>query len=334
MEIHKNYNLETHNTFGITVQAAECVEVHSVEELREASQTDLPLLILGGGSNILFTQDVEGRVILNKIVGKEIIEEDEKSVLLKIGSGENWHELVLWTIAQGWAGIENLSLIPGTVGAAPIQNIGAYGVELQDVFDRLEAIELATGDLKNFYKKDCNFGYRDSVFKQAWKGKLYITAVYLKLSKLPQFNTSYGAIQDIIAAQGKKEITAKIISDAVIAIRRQKLPDPAEIGNGGSFFKNPVLHKIAFELLQAKYPTMPYYIITDGQVKIPAAWLIQTAGWKGHRVGDAGVHKNQALVLVNYGKAQGSEIWNLAQTIQQAVYTQFGITLEPEINVH
>lgn len=333
MKIEYNYNIQSYNTFGIAVQAAEWVEVSSTKELLAACATKLPLLILGGGSNILFTKDFEGRVVLNKIAGKELVEENEETVLIKVGAGENWHELVLWSIEQGWSGLENLSLIPGTVGAAPIQNIGAYGVELQDVFDRLEAVELATGDLKIFEKAACNFGYRDSVFKQAWKGKLYITTVYLRLSKLSNFNTSYGAIQDIIAAQGKQELTAKAISDAVVAIRTEKLPNPEEIGNGGSFFKNPVVHQVAFELLQEKYPQMPHYIITEEQVKIPAAWLIQTAGWKGHRVGDAGVHKNQALVLVNYGKAKGDEIWSLAQTIQRSVYTQFGIALEAEINV-
>ncbi|MCP4442076.1 MAG: UDP-N-acetylmuramate dehydrogenase [Aureispira sp.] len=333
MIIEENYNIQAYNTFGIAVQAAEWAVVETTEDLIEATQTTLPLLILGGGSNILFTQNFAGRVLLNRIAGKSIVEEDKDSVLIKVGAGENWHELVLWTIAQGWCGIENLSLIPGTVGAAPIQNIGAYGVELKDVFERLEAVEIETGEFKIFEKEDCDFGYRDSVFKREWKSKLYITQVYLRLSKLPKFNTSYGAIQDIIVAQGGEKITAQAISDAVVAIRTKKLPNPTEIGNGGSFFKNPIVHKMAFELLEMQYPKMPHYIVDDQRIKIPAGWLIQEAGWKGYRNGDAGVHKNQALVLVNYGKASGAEIWTLATTIQDSVYKKFGIELELEINV-
>lgn len=332
MIMKKNVSLKELHTFGLMVTAASFCCIKSVEDL----QAQLPLppsfFILGGGSNILFTADFKGLVIHNQIKGIELIEEDDTTVLVRVGGGEVWHDLVLWSIKRGYGGIENLSLIPGSVGAAPIQNIGAYGVEIKDVFHSLEAVELATGKIVCLYVEDCEFGYRDSIFKRKLKGKLFITNVFLRLSKQHQLNTSYGAIQQVLE-QTNETLSIQAVSNAVIKIRTKKLPDPKKIGNSGSFFKNPILDRTLCEQLKQKYPNIPIYPVDEKTQKVAAGWLIDQLGWKGYRKGDAGVHENQALVLVNYGTAKGQEIWTLAQEIQASVLEHFGIELETEVNI-
>lgn len=330
--MEENVSLKQLHTFGLQVRAAHYTVVEAESALEALLPLPTPHLILGGGSNMLFTKDFEGLVVHNKIKGIERIEETAQSVLIRVGGGEHWHELVLWSIEQGYAGLENLSLIPGSVGAAPIQNIGAYGVELKDVFERLEAMNLATGAIEMMDAQDCAFGYRDSIFKTKAKGNYFITRVWLRLSKQAEFNVSYGAIQQVLEAS-KTPLSIRSISNAVIQIRTQKLPDPKKIGNSGSFFKNPIVANSMVTVLQKKYPSMPVYPIDTKSSKLAAAWLIDQLGWKGYRKGDAGVHEQQALVLVNYGTAKGGEIWELAQQIQTSVQEKFGVLLEPEVNV-
>ncbi|MEQ8525817.1 UDP-N-acetylmuramate dehydrogenase [Gracilimonas sp.] len=334
--IQENFNLSDYNTMGIAAKARYFVSVKSVEELKnllaDTRFYNTPKFIISGGSNVLFVSDYDGLVIHVDIKGISIEHEDEIQVKLNAGAGENWHQLVLYCVEKGWGGIENLSLIPGSVGAAPIQNIGAYGVELEEVFDSLEAVELETGEVKSFSKDECRFGYRDSVFKNELKGRFVIVNVRLKLQKSPTLNTSYRALSEKLEEEGIGDPSIKDISQAVIEIRQSKLPDPTEIGNTGSFFKNPVITKNQFQDLKSAYPEIPSY--PDGEkVKVPAAWLIDQCGWKGKRFGDAGVHKMQALVIVNYGKATGKEIWNLAQKIQVSVKDRFGVLLTPEVNI-
>ncbi len=334
MQLKQNISLKNLNTFGIAAKAEQFVAVRSVDELWEVLATNpYPVQILGGGSNILLTGDVPGLLIKNEIGGIRIEAEDENSAIVFAGGGVNWHSLVLWAIEHDLGGIENLSLIPGCAGAAPIQNIGAYGVELKDVFYRLEAVELATGAIKVFNHKDCRFGYRDSVFKNELKGKYCITGISLRLSKKHQLNTSYGDIQRTLAAANIEPPTIRDVSNAVIHIRQSKLPDPAEIGNAGSFFKNPEIGMAQFQELQNRYPDIVHYELPDGMVKIPAGWLIEQSGWKGQRFGDAGCHAKQALVLVNYGGASGAELLELAHKIQASVKEKYGITLSPEVNI-
>lgn len=321
---------------GIAAKARYFCPIQSVRELQsllsDSRFQDTPGFMIGGGSNVLFISDYDGLVIHVDIKGISIDQEDEEEVILNVGAGENWHELVLHCVEKGWGGIENLSLIPGSAGAAPIQNIGAYGVELEEVFESLEAVEVKTGELKSFSKEECRFGYRDSIFKNELKGHFVITGVKLKLQKSPEVNTSYRALSDKLEEKGIRKPSIKDISEAVIEIRQSKLPDPAEIGNTGSFFKNPVITREQFEKLRSNYPDIPSYPAGD-KVKVPAAWLIDQCGWKGKRFGDAGVHKMQALVIVNYGNATGKEIWNLAQKIQVSVKERFGVSLTPEVNV-
>ncbi|MEL6842250.1 MAG: UDP-N-acetylmuramate dehydrogenase, partial [Bacteroidota bacterium] len=326
--LRENVSLKAYNTFGIDVKARWFIEIDSVtlatEFLVDNLNAGQDVYLLGGGSNLLLTDDLPGLVLRNRIMGKEVIREDEQFVYLKVGAGENWHELVLYCLEQHWGGIENLSLIPGCVGAAPIQNIGAYGVELKDVFVELETLSLATGNPRHFDAKACAFGYRDSYFKGSGKGKFLITSVTLRLNKAPhQLNTSYGAIETELARHHDGPYTIQDVSKAVIAIRQSKLPDPAEIGNSGSFFKNPVISAAAFGELQSRYPEVPHYPQADGQIKVPAGWLIEQAGWKGNRIGDYGVHERQALVLVNYGGASGQDIYALSEQIMQSVLEQF-----------
>lgn len=330
--MEENISLKELHTFGLNVQTAQYTLVETEAQVQKLLPLPAAHLILGGGSNMLFTKDFEGLVVHNKIRGIELVEEDEKTVLIRVGGGEVWHLLVVWCIEKGYAGLENLSLIPGSVGAAPIQNIGAYGVELKDVFDRLEAINLSTGKVETLNFEACAFGYRDSVFKRKAKGKYLITRVFLRLSKEAKFNISYGAIQQVLEAS-QTPLSIRSISNAVIQIRTQKLPDPKKIGNSGSFFKNPIVENTFVALLQKKYPSMPVYPIGNDKSKLAAGWLIDQLGWKGYRKGDAGVHEQQALVLVNYGNAKGSEIWALAQEIQASVQEKFGILLEPEVNI-
>lgn len=335
MQILENQSLKSYHTFGIAATARYFATIHSEAELREALQSGIqPIFILGGGSNILPTKDFDGLVIKNNILGKEIVEKIDNQVIVKIGAGENWHETVLWTLAQHFGGLENLSLIPGTVGASPMQNIGAYGVEIKDVFYQLEAMERATGKIRVFDKAACQFGYRESVFKKTLKDQFVITRVYYKLTTRNHIiNTSYGAIQEVLLSENIKNPTTHDVSDAVITIRSSKLPDPAKIGNAGSFFKNPEVLQAQYHVLKQQFPNMPAYPGENGGIKVPAGWLIEQAGWKGTRRGDAGCYDKQALVLVNYGNAKGEEIWQLALDIADSVEEKFGIRLMPEVNV-
>jgi UDP-N-acetylmuramate dehydrogenase len=335
--IEQNVSLKPYNTFGLNAQAKLLARVGSVPELQEVlADTNLKSeerFILGGGSNILLTRNVDGLVIKNEIDGIEVLEETPSHFLVKSGAGVMWHELVMHCIQNNYAGIENLSLIPGNVGAAPMQNIGAYGVELKDVFHSLEAVEMASGNVETFSSADCQFGYRESVFKRKLKGQFIISSVTLKLSKNPSINTSYGAIEQELEAMGISSPTIKEVSQAVINIRQSKLPDPKELGNSGSFFKNPVVPTFKFEELKSQHPNIPGYPAGEN-TKLAAGWLIEQCGWKGKVVGNTGSHAKQALVLVNYGNATGVEIFELSEQIMQSVYDTFGVQLEREVNVY
>ncbi len=334
MQVHKNISLKKYNTFGIDVKAATFVEINSIGDLKNIISTHTDFFILSGGSNLLLTKDVEKLVIHLNIKGIDITKQDENHVYIKVNAGENWHEFVLWCIDHDFGGIENMSLIPGNVGTSPIQNIGAYGVELKDTMYELEALEIATGNLVSFSNASCSFGYRNSVFKNELKGKYIITNVTFKLTKKKHtLNSSYGAIQSELEKYNIENPTLKDISNVVIAIRQSKLPDPNKIGNSGSFFKNPVILKHQFRQLQHKFPEVPHYIVSDTEVKVPAGWLVEQCGFKGKRFGDAGVHKQQALVLVNYDNATGTEILSLSKKIQEAVLEKFHIQLEAEVNI-
>lgn len=337
MNIQHNISLKNYNTFGIDVSAKNFVEVTSVNDIQEIIKQDFPeKFLLGGGSNMLLTKDIETPLVIHlNLKGKEIIDQTDDHVFIKAHAGENWHEFILWCLSKGFGGLENMSLIPGNVGTAPIQNIGAYGKELKDNFISCETIEIATGKTEVFTKDSCKFGYRNSVFKNDLKGKHIITSVTFKLTKRHhQTNTSYGAIDAQLATRNITNPTISEISDAVIAIRQSKLPDPKVLGNSGSFFKNPVVSNFIFEKFSAKFPEAPSYAVSETETKIPAGWLIEQAGFKGKRFGDAGVHKNQALVLVNYGSATGQDIWDLAMTIKFEVFNKFGIEINPEVNIY
>ncbi|MDX1911212.1 MAG: UDP-N-acetylmuramate dehydrogenase [Saprospiraceae bacterium] len=335
MTIQKDVSLLLYNTFGLDARADYFAEVNNIAELRAAINSKLsPVLLLGGGSNILFTTDVRGLVIKNNIGGMRLLKTFSRKVWVEIGGGENWHQFVCWAVAQGFGGIENMSLIPGTVGAAPIQNIGAYGVELKDVFVRLNAIHLETGKEKVFTRKSCQFGYRDSIFKRSEKGKWCITSVVFSLTRYShRININYGDIRKTLETNGIRRPGIADISQAVIQIRQSKLPDPAEIGNCGSFFKNPETEASVLKAILHDYPLAPHFPLPDGRVKIPAGWLIEQCGWKGKRVGNTGSYEKQALVLVNHGGATGEEVKNLAQAIIDSVHAKFGIRLEPEVNM-
>ena len=335
MIILKNYPLKKHNTFGIDCNAENLVRIRSETDLKEAIKLPYPpVYVLGGGSNILLTGDLSGLVLKNEIKGIKVIEEDHQEVIIQAGGGENWHQLVCWSIKRNYGGIENLSLIPGTVGAAPIQNIGAYGVELREVFEKLEAINLRTGKKKIFYSTDCAFAYRDSIFKNTLKNEYCITQVCIRLTKTNhRLITGYGAIREVLQEKHIKDPTIQDISDAVISIRSGKLPNPEELGNSGSFFKNPEIDNEQFEQLQKKFPQIVHYELPDNKVKIPAGWLIEQCGWKGKRIGNTGAHASQALVLVNYGGASGKEVKKLADQIRSSVLNKFGIELSCEVNI-
>lgn len=342
--LEEHVSLRPYNTFGLDVRARYFARFASADELRALLQ--LPKvraaekLVLGGGSNLLFTQDFNGVVLKNEIRGLETIAEDADdalTALVRTGAGESWHGLVEYALGQGLSGLENLSLIPGTVGAAPLQNIGAYGAELRDTFEHLEAVEMATGALRTFSAAECGFGYRESVFKNVLKDRFVVTAVVLRLHRQARPNVQYGALRETLAELGiEGEPTPHDVSRAVVHIRRSKLPDPAEIGNAGSFFKNPEISQHKFDALQAQHPALPGYPVPGG-VKVPAGWLIEQAGWKGLRrgpgAGTHGVHDRQALVLVNHGGASGHELRQLAEEIIQSVRAQFGIELHPEVNI-
>ena len=333
-KIKKNVSLKKYNTFGLDVKAKAFLSIYSTLQLQKLlAHYNGEIFILGGGSNLLLTQDMEQLVLHNQIKGKELCRRFRKCVYLRAGGGENWHRFVLWTIQQGFGGLENLSLIPGSVGAAPIQNIGAYGVELKDVFHSLKAVHLATGKIHTFRKKDCLFDYRNSIFKQKLKGEYFITEVTFKLSTIPKVNISYGTIRQVLAARNIKNPSIKEVSNAIIYIRTQKLPDPAKLGNAGSFFKNPIVSQRKLKQLQKSHPDIPFYPLSDKEVKLPAAWLIEQCGWKGKKIGQTGCHQNQALVIVNYGNAKGKDIWKHAQRVMDSVKKQFGILLSPEVNV-
>lgn len=333
--IKENISLKKYNTFGIDSQCRFFIECSSINEILEFikihNKQNLPLLILGGGSNVLFTKDFDGNVLRPAIKGIEIIEETIDYVILKVGSGEDWDEFVGYCVNNNWGGIENLSLIPGNVGTSPIQNIGAYGVEVKDVIVEVEAVDLENLSTNRYQNIECEFAYRDSVFKKKLKGKVVITHVTFKLNKKPTYKLDYGNLNEEL--NKFDELNLKNIRQAVINIRESKLPNPEEIGNAGSFFKNPVVSKEKFEKLEKLYPEIPHYPQADGLVKIPAGWLIEKAGWKGKRVGNVGVHENQALVLVNYGQATGREIMHFARNIQQTIIILFDLELEIEVNI-
>ncbi|WP_067149650.1 UDP-N-acetylmuramate dehydrogenase [Pseudotamlana agarivorans] len=336
MQIEQNTSLKPYNTFGIDVKAKQFVVVHSIEDLKEVlSLENHPnKLILGGGSNMLLTQDFNGLVIKVELKGIEVLSEDSDFVTLKVQAGEVWHDLVLWTIKNDYGGLENLSLIPGNVGTAPIQNIGAYGVELKDSFESCKAISVETQELHTFTKEDCHFGYRNSIFKQEAKGKFIITSVNFKLTKRNhKLHVHYGAITSELEKEGIKTPSIQAISKAVITIRESKLPNPKIIGNCGSFFKNPVISTAQYQLLLKNFEDMPSYPVSDDEVKVPAGWLIEKAGFKGKTFGNYGIHKNQALVLVNYGGAKGEEVLNLSKLIQKTVKRIFNIIIEAEVNI-
>ena len=336
MTIQNNFSLKKYNTFGIEAKAKQFVAVNSIKDLNtilKEHQSESKF-ILGGGSNMLLTQDIQSLVIHIDLKGKKVLKEDDDFVWVESQAGENWHEFVLWTIDQNFGGLENMSLIPGNVGTTPVQNIGAYGTEIKDTFVSCEAMTIATQEMKTFTKEDCHFGYRESIFKHEAKDEFIITSVVFKLTKRNhKINTSYG---DIIKELEKQNVTTpslKDVSNAVIAIRQSKLPNPKELGNSGSFFKNPIIPKEQYKKVHALHPEMPHYVVSETEVKVPAGWLIEKAGFKGKRFGDAGIHKNQALVLVNYGNATGQEILAVSRDIQTTVLKEFGIAIEAEVNV-
>ncbi|MBS1949165.1 MAG: UDP-N-acetylmuramate dehydrogenase [Bacteroidetes bacterium] len=335
MQILQDISLKPFNTFGIDVAAKLFCKYKDADELAEAiaNSPNTERCILGGGSNILFTKNFDGIVLKNEVKGVELIKEDHQYVYVKAGAGENWHQFVLYTLQRNWQGLENLSLIPGNVGASPMQNIGAYGIEVKDFFYELEAFHLEEKKIFTFSVNDCGFGYRESVFKNKLKGRFVILNVTFRLNKVPKFNTSYGAIEEELQQMGVTGLTAQKISLAVINIRRSKLPDPATIGNAGSFFKNPSVSFEKFEAMKKSYPAVIGHKNADGTIKLAAGWMIEQCGWKGFRRGDAGCHSQQALVLVNYGKATGKEIYDLSEEILQNVQKKFGVALEREVNI-
>ena len=335
MQIQENISLRPYNTFGIDASAKYFAVFNNNDELEElmTDASRLPTLILGSGSNILFTKDFDGLLLKNEIKGIVELHEDSEYVYVKAGAGENWHQFVLHCIQRNWAGVENLSLIPGSVGASPMQNIGAYGVEIDDVFWDLEAYHINERKIVTFTRSDCEFGYRESVFKKKYKDQFVILNVTFQLRKKPRFNTSYGAIEQELEKMGVKDFSIKAISDAVINIRTSKLPNPEEIGNAGSFFKNPTVSNEEYTRLKSAYENIAAYPNADGTIKLAAGWLIEQCGWKGFRKGDAGCHAKQALVLVNYGNATGREIYQLSEEILQSVKEKFGVTLEREVNI-
>lgn len=334
--IFENISLRAFNTFGMDVTARRFCAFQDMAELRnglDGLDENERYIVLGGGSNVLFTSDFDGMVLKNELKGIRLIGETDEHFVVEVGAGEVWHEFVQKAISNKWAGIENLSLIPGSVGAAPMQNIGAYGVELESVFSSLEAYHFATGELHTFKKEDCAFGYRESVFKNIYKDQYCITKVTFELNKTPSYNISYGAIEAELETMGVDELSIKAISRAVMAIRMRKLPDPRLVGNAGSFFKNPVVGNDLVEEIKRTYPEVVSYPVDEKHSKIAAGWLIDKAGWKGKNLGTYGVHRNQALVLVNYGGAQGKDIYDLSSEIQTDIQQKFGVQLEREVNV-
>lgn len=336
MHIQSNFSLKSFNTFGIEAKAKQFVAVHTIDELKtilKNHESDKKF-ILGGGSNMLLTQDIDALVIHVDLKGKKIIDQNDDFVWVESRAGENWHEFVLWTIEQDFGGLENMSLIPGNVGTTPVQNIGAYGTEIKDTFVSCDAVNILSQRTKTFTKEDCNFGYRESIFKHEAKDQFVITSVVFKLTKRNhKINIAYGDITKELEKNNIVTPTLKDVSNAVIAIRQSKLPDPKELGNSGSFFKNPIISRAQFLKVQEQFPDVKYFEVSPTEVKVPAGWLIENVGLKGYRTGDAGVHKNQALVLVNYGNATGQEILALSKEVQKAVFDKYGIAIEAEVNV-
>jgi UDP-N-acetylmuramate dehydrogenase len=328
-------NLTSYNTFGLDARCKGIIHIHGIEDVKRVIQQKLePVKILGGGSNVLITKDQEAWILRNEIKGIEVIASSENQVLVQVGAGESWNGFVEWALHKNLGGIENLVKIPGSVGAAPMQNIGAYGVEQDQVFQSLDAIHLESGELRKFTKEACMFGYRESIFKRALKDQFFITHVtYLLTNQKHVLHLEYGAIRDVMASEGIVNPTIQDVAAAVKSIRTSKLPDPAMIGNAGSFFKNPTIPVEIFEALKQRHPNIPGYRMSDAEVKVPAGWLIEKAGWKGNRLGNAGVHDLQALVLVNHGNASGYEIWQLAQKIMNDIESKFKIRLEAEVNI-
>ncbi len=337
MSILQNMSLKPYNTFGIDAEAAYFSHINDICALQAILSDDswhkVPKLILGEGSNILFTNHFSGLVLLNQIKGIEVVEEDNQHIFLKVGAGVNWHDFVMYCVNNNYAGIENLSLIPGTVGAAPVQNIGAYGVELKDTLHCVHTLSIDSKTESVLYNKDCAFGYRDSIFKNTLKNKCVITHVTFRLNKQPTFHITYGAIQQTLKQMNIGDLTIKAVSDAVIHIRQAKLPNPKIIGNAGSFFQNPIIKTITFHHLQKHYPNIPFYIISENEIKISAAWLIEQIGFKGKQLGNAGVYDKQPLVLINYGNASGKEVYDLSEKIKASVLDKFNIILNTEVNI-
>jgi UDP-N-acetylmuramate dehydrogenase len=337
MVIQENISLKQYNSFGIDARTKLFAAFKSIDELHELlnykPQTTNYKLILGGGSNILFTNNYDGLVLKNEIKGIEVINEDDTYIYLKVGAGENWHRFVLYCLEHNYAGVENLSLIPGNVGASPMQNIGAYGVEIKDVFHQLVAFHLTEKTIKTFSLNDCKFGYRESVFKKKYKDQFAIVSVSFRLLKKPKFNTTYGAINRELENMGVKELSIQAISQAVINIRSSKLPDWKILGNAGSFFKNPIIEEQKFLVLKQNFQGIIAFPSGEGYIKLAAGWLIEQCGWKGFREGDAGCYSKQALVLVNYGNARGEEIYALSERIVNSVKEKFGVELEREVNI-
>ncbi|QEC43914.1 UDP-N-acetylmuramate dehydrogenase [Pseudobacter ginsenosidimutans] len=337
MQIQENISLRQYNTMGIDARARQFSTFGTLDTLQEltalSDDGSLAKLVLGGGSNILLTRNFDGLVMKNELMGIELVSETDTHYYVKAGAGENWNQFVQYSIGRNWAGLENLSLIPGNVGASPMQNIGAYGVEIRDVFEELEAFHLKDKKVVTFTNNDCEFGYRESVFKGRYRDQFVILNVTYRLNKTPKFNTSYGAIEQELERMGVKELSIRAIADAVIHIRSSKLPDPAKIGNAGSFFKNPSVPATQYEQLKQNFPGIVGYANPDGSVKLAAGWLIEQCGWKGFRRGDAGCHEKQALVLVNYGNASGAEIYELSTEIMDSVQERFGVVLEREVNI-
>jgi UDP-N-acetylmuramate dehydrogenase len=332
MIMQHNISLKPYNTFAIDAKAKDFAVFRSAEELASLLTDHKNILVLGGGSNVLFTKDFDGLVCKNEIGGIVIVKEDMHHVYVKAGAGENWHSFVMFCIERDLAGVENLSLIPGSVGASPMQNIGAYGVEIKDVFHDLEAFHIDSKKIVTFSHADCEFGYRESVFKNKLKGEYVILSVTFRLNKVPEFNTSYGAIADELEKMNEG-VSIRTISQAVINIRSSKLPDPRVIGNAGSFFKNPTLGYAEYSVLKNSFPGVPSYPQEDGSFKIAAGWLIEQCGWKGYRRGDVGCHARQALVLVNYGNASGKDVYDLSEEIKVSVLDKFGVSLDREVNI-
>ena len=335
MNIQKNYSLLPHNTFGMDVKASVFMEYESVEELKDllgqSSLVEATWLHIGGGSNLLFTKDYPGMILHSAIKGFKVVGENDEEVLVRAGAGEVWDDFVAYTVEKGWYGAENLSLIPGEVGASAVQNIGAYGVEAKDLIVKVETIEVATGKERVFENEECGYAYRESIFKHALKGKYIVTHVIYRLSKKASYRLDYGNVRSELEKRGC-ELTLENVRQTIIDIRESKLPDPQVQGNAGSFFMNPIVPRPLFEELLSQYPSMPFYEVDTERVKIPAAWMIDQCGWKGKQLGRAGVHNKQALVLVNCGGATGQEIIALSEEIQRSVFDKFGVRIYPEVN--